>query len=129
MFDMNNWWQEFQQVMKTNTENPLLRYKTAEMLNREFELTPYRFNPPDPVRTYNEVLRDGTAACAEAAAAIGAAMYQRGEPFGVCIKVDDLTKSAHVSIIDKSTGRVFDPYGEFFAKGLNCAIKPEILSL
>ena len=62
-------------------------------------------------------------------AAIGAAMYQRGEPFGVCIKVDDLTKSAHVSIIDKSTGRVFDPYGEFFAKGLNCAIRPEILSL
>jgi hypothetical protein len=96
-------------------------------LNNEFLGIPYLFDPSMPIRTYAEVQRDGDAACAEAAAAIGAVLLNAGQNFDLCIK-KDLTNATHATII--ANGTTYDPYGKYFTRGINaCYQKPQFLSI
>jgi len=124
---MQKWFNEFSQVVEKNRQNPSLRFMTPESLNNEFLATPYLFDPTMPIRTYAEVKSDGDAACAEAAAAIGAVLLNAGQSFDLCIK-KDLTNATHATII--TNGVTFDPYGKYFTRGINaCYKKPQFLSI
>ena len=122
-----NWWDEFLNIVQENAGNPLIINSTPEELNTEFKNIPYFFNPENKTRTYKQALKDNTAACAEAAAAIAASLSVRRIPFEVCYKYDDLTNGAHVVII--ANGRIFDPYKNYFPSGVSCVAKPEFFPL
>ncbi len=126
--ELGIWWQEFQHVLTQNAQNPEIKFKSPEILELEFQQTPYRFDPATPTRTYKEIQKDGNAACSEAAAAIGASLMLSGRPFNLCVKKDPLTGAAHVTIIEGQ--KTFDPYRAFFNRGINgCAIQSEFFPI
>ena len=124
---MDRWLNEFNEVLEKNRLNRELIFKTPEQLNFEFARIPYSFNPADPVRTYSEVKTDGNAACAEAAAAIGASILNQGGKFDLCLKKDS-TNATHAVII--ANGITYDPYGQYFTRGINaCFKRPQFFSV
>mgnify|MGYP006111337541 CR=1 FL=1 len=120
---MERWLNEFESILEKNRADRALIFKTPSQLNFEFKRTPYSFDPAKPVRTYAQVRADGNAACAEAAAAIGAAILNHGGKFDLCLKKDS-TNATHAVIIQD--GVTFDPYGQYFTRGINaCFKKPQ----
>jgi hypothetical protein len=119
---MRNWIVEWEKIYQQNMQNAQLASFTPEQVDRLFKnQLPYYFYPPDPIRTFDQVLFDGNAACGEASAAIGAALAQRGTEFSLCIKKDG-QNNTHAVIISGS--RMFDPYRSFYTKGVEtCAFK------
>ena len=119
---MHNWITEWEEIYHQNTQDPQLASFTPEQLDQLFNKEiAYYFFPPAKIRTFEQVLKDGNAACGEASAAIAAALAQRGIDFSLCIKKDG-QNNTHAVIISGS--RMFDPYRSFYTKGVEtCAFK------
>lgn len=110
-------------MVRVNLSDPELKITAHQLgprgVSDYFESVPYFFDPSQPISSFKEVRKRGYAACAEAGAAIAAASIATGgDPF-LCLKKDDLTNSAHASILEGSQN--FDPYRQFYFPGKNCA--------